>query len=129
MAEKDIRNIGLFGHAGSGKTTIADGILFLAGANTRFGKVNEKTSVFDTEPEEQEKQCSLNLALASIKHRDVTINLVDTPGYADFIGEAISGIEAIDCAIVVIDAFGGIEVGTERLLSEITKKIFLCFSS
>jgi elongation factor G len=122
MAEKDIRNIGLFGHAGSGKTTIADGILFLAGANTRFGKVNEKTSVFDTEPEEQEKQCSLNLALASIKYRDVTINLVDTPGYADFIGEAISGIEAIDCAIVVIDAFGGIEVGTERLLSEITKK-------
>jgi elongation factor G len=122
MAEKGIRNIGLFGHAGSGKTTIADGILFLAGANTRFGKVNEKTSVFDTEPEEQEKQCSLNLALASIKHRDVTINLVDTPGYADFIGEAISGIEAIDCAIVVIDAFGGIEVGTERLLSEITKK-------
>ncbi|MGB7054142.1 MAG: elongation factor G [bacterium] len=122
MAEKGIRNIGLFGHAGSGKTTIADGILFLAGANTRFGKVNEKTSVFDTEPEEQEKQCSLNLALASIKHRDVTINLVDTPGYADFIGEALSGIEAIDCAIVVIDAFGGIEVGTERLLSEITKK-------
>jgi elongation factor G len=122
MVEKGIRNIGLFGHAGSGKTTIADGILFLAGANTRFGKVNEKTSVFDTEPEEQEKQCSLNLALASIKHRDVTINLVDTPGYADFIGEAISGIEAIDCAIVVIDAFGGIEVGTERLLSEITKK-------
>jgi elongation factor G len=122
MAEKGIRNIGLFGHAGSGKTTIADGILYVAGANTRFGKVSEKTSVFDTEPEEQDKQCSLNLGLATFRHRDVFINLVDTPGYADFIGEATSGMEAIDCAVVVIDASGGIEVGTERLLSEITKK-------
>ena len=122
MAEKGIKNIGLFGHAGSGKTTIADGILFLAGANTRFGKVNEKTSVFDTEPEEQDKQCSLNLGLASFRYKDVNINLIDTPGYADFIGEAISGIEAVDCAIVVVDAFGGIEVGTERLLAEIAKK-------
>jgi len=122
MAEKGIKNIGLFGHAGSGKTTIADGVLFLAGANTRFGKVNEKTSVFDTEPEEQDKQCSLNLGLASFRYKDVSINLIDTPGYADFIGEAISGIEAVDCAIVVVDAFGGIEVGTERLLAEIAKK-------
>jgi len=122
MAEKGIRNIGLFGHAGSGKTTIADAILFVAGANTRFGKVDEKTSVFDTEPEEQDKQCSLNLGLATFSHRDISINLVDTPGYADFIGEAVSGMEAIDCAVVVIDASGGIEVGTERLLNEITKK-------
>ncbi|MDH4210487.1 MAG: elongation factor G [candidate division WOR-3 bacterium] len=122
MAENDIRNIGLFGHAGSGKTTIADGLLYLAGANTRFGKVNEQTSVFDTEPEEQEKICSLNLGLASFKHKNVLINLIDTPGYADFVGEAISGIESIDCAIVVVDAVGGIEVGTERLLGEITKK-------
>jgi elongation factor G len=122
MAENDIRNIGLFGHAGSGKTTIADGLLYLAGANTRFGKVTEKTSVFDTDPEEQDKVCSLNLGLASFKYRDVLINLVDTPGYADFIGEAISGIGAIDLAIVVVDAVGGIEVGTERLLGEITKR-------
>ncbi len=122
MAENGIRNIGLFGHAGSGKTTIADGMLFLAGANTRFGKVGEKTSAFDTEPEEQEKQCSLNLGLASFKYRDTNINLIDTPGYADFIGEAISGIEATDCAVVVIDASAGIEVGTERLLTEISKK-------
>lgn len=122
MAEKGIRNIGLFGHASSGKTTIADGILYLMGANTRFGKVSEKTSIFDTDPEEQEKECSLNLGLASFNHKDVTINLIDTPGYADFIGEALSGIESVDCAIVVVDAFAGIEVGTERLLSEIAKK-------
>ena len=122
MAENDIRNIGLFGHAGSGKTTIADGLLYLAGANTRFGKVTEKTSVFDTDPEEQDKVCSLNLGLASFQYRDVLINLIDTPGYADFIGEAISGIEAIDLAVIVVDAVSGIEVGTERLLGEITKK-------
>lgn len=122
MAENEIRNIGLFGHAGSGKTTIADGLLYLTGANSRFGKVSEKTSVFDTDPEEQEKICSLNLGLASFKHNNVLINLIDTPGYADFIGEAISGVEAVDCAIVVVDAVGGIEVGTERLLGEITKK-------
>jgi elongation factor G len=122
MAEKDIKNIGLFGHAGSGKTTIADGILYLAGANTRFGKVAEKTSVFDTEPEEQEKECSLNVGLASFNYQGVNINLIDTPGYADFIGEAMSGIEAVDCAVVVVDAFAGIEVGTERLLNEISKK-------
>ncbi|UCD20279.1 MAG: GTP-binding protein, partial [candidate division WOR-3 bacterium] len=122
MGHKGNRNIGLFGHAGSGKTTIADGLLYLAGANTRFGKVSEQTSVFDTEPEEHDKLCSLNLGLASFKHGDVTINLVDTPGYADFIGEAISGIEAIDCALIVVDAFSGIEVGTERLLGEITNR-------
>ena len=107
MAEKGIRNIGLFGHAGSGKTTIADGILYLAGANTRFGKVSEKTSAFDTDPEEQEKECSLNLGLATFNYQSANINLIDTPGYADFIGEAISGIEAVDCAIVVVDAFAG----------------------
>ena len=122
MAEKRIKNIGLFGHAGSGKTTIADGMLFRAGANTRFGKVDEQTSMFDTEPEEQDKQCSLNLGLASFDHHETSINLIDTPGYADFIGEAVSGIAAIDCAIMVIDAFSGIEVGTERLLTEITKR-------
>jgi len=119
---KGIRNIGFFGHASCGKTTIADAILYYTGANSRFGKVNEKTSVFDSEPEEVERLCSLNLALATFEHKDLTINLIDTPGYSDFIGEAISGIEAVDTAIVVVDATSGIEVGTERLLQKIEKK-------
>jgi len=122
MAMKGIRNIGLFGHAGSGKTTIADAFLYLAGANTRFGKVSDKTSLFDFDPEEINRGCSLNLGLATFSYKDVTINLVDTPGYSDFIGEALSGIEAIDCAVMVIDATGGIEVGTERLLQYFKKK-------
>jgi elongation factor G len=122
MATKPIRNIGLFGHASCGKTTIADALLYLTGANSRFGKVVEKTSVFDSDPEEIDRVCSLNLGLATFDYKDVTINLIDTPGYSDFIGEAISGIEAVDCAIMVIDAVEGIEVGTERLLQRIEEK-------
>jgi len=122
MATKAIRNIGLFGHASSGKTTIADAFLYLTGANSRFGKVAEKTSLFDSDPEEIDRACSLNLGLATFAYKNVSINLIDTPGYSDFIGEAISGIEAVDCAIMVIDAVGGIEVGTERLLQKIEKK-------
>jgi elongation factor G len=122
MAEKSIRNIGIFGHASSGKTTIADAFLYLAGGNTRFGKVTEKTSVFDFEPEEIDKVCSINLGLATFDYDDVIISLIDTPGYSDFLGEAVSGLSATDCALMVIDATGGIEVGTERLLQIIEEK-------
>lgn len=122
MAEQSIRNVGLFGHASSGKTTIADAFLFCAGANNRFGKVTDKTSVFDTDPEEIERVCSLTLGLATFDYKNHTMSLIDTPGYSDFIGEAISGIEAIDCAVVVIDAIAGIEVGTERLLQRIEER-------
>ncbi|TET64007.1 MAG: elongation factor G [Candidatus Stahlbacteria bacterium] len=122
MAIKGIRTIGFFGHAGSGKTTIADAFLFLAGANTRFGKVSEKTSAFDCDPEEMERACSLNLGLATFDYKNIIINLIDTPGYSDFIGEAISGVQAVDCAVMVIDAVAGIEVGTERLLKKIDEK-------
>jgi elongation factor G len=122
MATKAIRNIGLFGHASCGKTTIADAFLYLAGANSRFGKVSEKTSVFDSDPEEIDRLCSLNLGLATFEYENTTISLIDTPGYSDFIGEAISGIEAADCAIMVIDGIEGIEVGTERLLQRIEEK-------
>jgi len=122
MAVKSVRNIGFFGHAGCGKTTIADAFLFCTGANNRFGKVAEKTSVFDYDPEEIERVCSLNLGLATFEYKDILINIVDTPGYSDFIGEAVSGIEAIDNAVMVIDAASGIEVGTERLLQKIEEK-------
>lgn len=122
MAVKGIRNVGFFGHASSGKTTIADAFLYLAGANSRFGKVADKTSIFDNEQEEIERGFSLNLGLATFIYKDLNINLIDTPGYSDFIGEALSGIEAIDCAMLVIDATGGIEVGTEWFLREIEKK-------
>jgi elongation factor G len=122
MAEKSIRNVGLFGHASSGKTTTADAFFFCAGANSRFGKVTDKTSAFDTDPDEIERVCSLNLSVATFDYKNHTISLIDTPGYSDFIGEAISGIEAVDCAVVLVDAVAGIEVGTERLLQRIEEK-------
>ncbi len=121
MSAKAIRNIGFFGHASCGKTTIADAFVYLAGANSRFGKVSDKTSVFDFDPEEMERICSLNLSLASFEYNNVMFNLVDTPGYSDFLGEAISGIQAVDCAAVVVDAVAGVEVGTERILHAIEK--------
>lgn len=122
MAEKGIRNLGFFGHAGCGKTTIADALLFIAGANSRFGKVTEKSSVFDYDPEEIERICSLNLGLATFEYKNLLFNIIDTPGYSDFIGEAISGAEAVDNAVVIIDAANGIEVGTERILQKIEEK-------
>ncbi len=122
MSAKGLRNVGFFGHAGSGKTTICDGILFLAGANNRFGKVSEGSSIFDTDPEELKRGCSLSLGLATFPVRDCTFTIIDTPGYSDFIGEALSGVEAVDTAVIVIDAATGIAVGTERMLNQAEKK-------
>lgn len=122
MSAKGFRNIGFFGHAGSGKTTICDAILFLAGANNRFGKVSEGSSIFDTDPEELKRGCSLSLGLATFPYRDITFTLIDTPGYLDFVGEALSGVEAADAAVIVIDAATGIAVGTERMLHQAEKK-------
>jgi elongation factor G len=122
MSAKGYRNVGFFGHAGGGKTTICDGMLFLTGANTRFGKVSEETSIFDTDPEELKRGCSVSLGLATFPYRECTFNVVDTPGYMDFIGDALSGIEAVDCAVLVVDASTGIAVGTERMLQQVEKK-------
>ncbi len=122
MGQKGLKNIGLFGHAGCGKTTLADGIAFFCGANTRFGKVSDGTSMFDTDPDEQKRGCSLNLGLATFEYEGVTFNLIDTPGYADFIGEMISGLYAVDICLVVVDAATGIAVGTERILHEAQKR-------
>lgn len=128
MAEKSIRNIGLFGHAGCGKTTIADALVYITGINSRFGKVAEKTSFFDTDPEEMERGCSLNIGLATFEHKNTLFSIIDTPGYSDFIGEAFSAMAAVDVAIMVVDGVNGIEVGTERLLQAIEdKKIPLIF--
>lgn len=128
MPEKSIRNIGLFGHAGCGKTTIADALVYVTGVNSRFGKTSEQTSFFDTDPEEIERGCSLNVGLVTFEYKDTLFNIIDTPGYSDFIGEALSGMAAVDIAIMVIDGVNGIEVGTERLLQIIEeKKIPLIF--
>jgi elongation factor G len=122
MEQTRFKNIGFFGHAGCGKTTLADGFVFLCGANTRFGKVSDGTSIFDIDPDEQKRGCSLSLGLATFDYKNITFNLIDTPGYADFVGDMLSALYAVDVCVVVVDATTGIAVGTERVLNEAAKR-------
>ena len=112
-----LRNVVLAGHSDSGKTTLGEHLLHATGAVTRLGKVDDETSVFDFEPEEHKRKQSLSLGVATMDHNGYEITLVDTPGYADFAGEVVEGFEAVDAAIVAMDASGGVEAGTERAVA------------
>jgi elongation factor G len=117
-----IINLGFFGHGGCGKTSIAEAILFLLKQNTRLGRVDDGTSVFNYDEDEITRKISINLAMGYGEYKDCYFNFIDTPGYADFVGEVFSGLKAIDCAVVVIDASSGIEVGTEMVWRYINKE-------
>ncbi len=104
-----IRNVVLVGHNGSGKTSIAEALLFRAGVVPRPGTIERGSTVLDHDPEERERQQSLSLALASFDWGEHRINLIDTPGYADFRGEAILGLAAADLAVFVIDGVAGVQ--------------------
>jgi len=108
------RNVALIGHSGCGKTSLVEAILFDTGANSRLGSVEQGTSVADCTPDEQKRGMTLTAKTLRAMWRDTRITLLDTPGYTDFIGDVISGLRAVDNAIVVIDAAAGIQVGTER---------------
>jgi elongation factor G len=109
----EIRNLGFFGHGGSGKTSICEALLFAMKQNNRLGSVDAGTSLLDYDEDEVARKISINLALGFGEYRNTLVNLVDAPGYADFFGNVISAVRAIDSAIVVIDASSGVEVGTE----------------
>lgn len=111
-----LRNVVLAGHAGSGKTTLGEHLLFVAGAIPRLGRVDDGTANLDFEPEEQKRKLSLSLAVNSFHYNDHHVTLLDTPGYADFVGEVISGFAAADSAIITMDASGGVEAGTETAI-------------
>ena len=96
MGPEKIRNVGLVGHGGAGKTAVAEALLFAAGKTTRVGRVEDGNTVMDFEPEEIERQISLGLGIASFEHNGFKINLIDTPGYADFVGDARSALRAAD---------------------------------
>ncbi len=115
MEPERIRNVALVGHGGSGKTSLAEALLYAAGATTRLGRVEDGTTIMDFEPEETERGLSLSLAISSLEWRNAKINLVDTPGYADFVGEARSALRAADLALFVVNAVDGVEVQTELL--------------
>ena len=110
-----VRNVVLVGHGGAGKTSLAEAMLFLSGVTKRLGTVDDGHSGLDYDPEEIKRQFSINLTLAPVVHDGVKINIIDTPGYADFMGDAIAGMEAAEMALFVVDAVSGPQVQTERL--------------
>lgn len=116
MAEintKSLRNVCLLGHGGSGKTSLAEAMLFCCGDIDRMGKVTDGNTVMDFDPEETARHYSISLATANFIHHSIKINLLDTPGYPDFVGEELEGIRAADAAVIMVDGKGGLEVGTE----------------
>ncbi len=110
-----IRNVVVVGHRGCGKTTIAEGLLYTAGATDRLGRVDEGTSTCDFEPEEIDRKISISPALAYCEHNQVKINLIDTPGYAEFFGEVLPCLWVADCALLVVDGIAGVEVHTHKV--------------
>jgi len=110
-----IRNLGFFGHASSGKTSLCEALLLAMKQNTRLGSVAEGTSLLDYDEDEISRKISINLSLGYGEWRDTFVSLVDTPGYADFFGSVVSGVRAVDNGIVVVDASAGVEVGTEMV--------------
>ncbi len=113
-----IRNVVLIGPGGSGKTTLVETLLASAGAVQRAGTIREGTTVTDFEEAEQAHQRSVSLALAPLIHDGVKVNLIDTPGYADFVGELRAGLRAADCALFVIAANEGVDAATRTLWRE-----------
>ncbi|MDI6817508.1 MAG: elongation factor G [Actinomycetota bacterium] len=114
-ATANIRNIGLVGHGGCGKTTLTEALLFTSGAINRFGKIDEGNTTSDYDPEEIRRQFSINASLAPCEWNKHKINFIDTPGYTDFIGEVYGALRAVDIAGIVVDAVSGLEVQTERV--------------
>ncbi len=112
-ATEQIRNVVLLGHGGTGKTSLAEAALFSSGAISRLGKVDDGTTASDFEPDEIKRKMSINMALVPVEWAGHKINFIDTPGYADFVGEVRSGIRAADLGIIVVDAVSGLQVGTE----------------
>lgn len=111
---KNLRNVGMIGHSGSGKTTLVEALLNFSGATDRQGRIEDGNTVSDFDPEEKKRQISLQASVAPIYYKDYKINLVDLPGYFDFVGETIQGMRAVDIAMIVLSATSGIEVGTEK---------------
>ncbi len=115
MVPEKVRNIALVGHGGSGKTTLAEAMLYVGGATNRMGSVEQGTTVFDHEPEEVDREISLSLAVGTVDWNGTRINIIDTPGASDFVGDAKAALRAADLALFCVSAIDGVEVQTEQL--------------
>jgi len=110
---EQIRNVALISHVGAGKTSLVDAALYDSGAATRQGKVDEGSSVADYDPDELKRSMTLHAKAIPVEWKNTKINFIDTPGYADFVGEVKAGLRVADAALVVVTAEKGVEVGTE----------------
>ncbi len=119
---ENIRNFGLFGHGGVGKTSLAEAVIYTAGATNRLGKPDEGTTVADYTDEEIARKISISASLLHAEWKGKKINMIDTPGYADFIGEVYGALRVIDIAVLLVSASAGIEVGTEQLYELIDER-------
>lgn len=108
-----LRNIALVSHGGAGKTMLAEAFLHATGATTRLGKVEDGTTASDYDEEEIRRKISIYASMVPVEYHDHKINIIDAPGYTDFVGEAISALSVADGAIILVDAVAGVEVGTE----------------
>ncbi|OPJ55729.1 elongation factor G [Clostridium chromiireducens] len=111
---KNLRNVGLMGHNGTGKTSLAESILYYSKITDRLGKIEDGTTVLDFDTEEKKRQFSIALSVAPIELDHVKINIIDIPGYADFQGECIEGMRAVDVGMIVVSGVSGVKAGTER---------------
>jgi len=110
---EQIRNVAILGHGGSGKTSLTEALLLKTGAISRAGRVEDGATVSDWDPEEQRRGISINLSVVPIEFDEHKINLIDTPGYLDFLGEVISALHIAEAGLILVDAVAGAEVGTE----------------
>src|SRR5512140_1310708 len=108
-----IRNIALVSHGSGGKTMLAEAFLHATGGTTRLGKIDDGTTVSDFEEEEIRRKLSLSTAVVPLEYKNCKINILDTPGYTDFVGEVISALRVADGAAILVDSVAGLEVGTE----------------
>ena len=111
---KDIRNVCLLGHSGSGKTALAESMLYMTKTIDRMGRAADGNTVCDSDPEEVKRQISLSTAVAPIDYQGCRINVLDTPGAFDFAGEVMEALSAADAAIIVCAAKDGVSVGVEK---------------
>jgi len=117
-----IRNVALASHHGTGKTSLAEAILFRTKAIARHGKIEDGTTALDFSPEEIHRKITISLGVAPVEWRGTKINMIDTPGYADFVGDCVAGLRAADAAIVCLKAAAGVEAGTEMIWERVHER-------